>query len=352
MGFLVVAAVATLNATRRNVNDLVDNTWLEWIEGWTETWAESALIGLLILSAVTIALRRFPRRGRAQYVAVAIAVAVSTLIAGVGALAWETQGTFQPDFRNTGPMSPTWAVVAFMLRYGLLAALTAGAWLYFRGERENAATAHELEIEAARLEEQAAESRLQVLEAQIEPHFLFNALATVRRLYGTDPGAGDRMLDNMMRYLSIALPQMRASDSTLGREVALVEAYLEIQRIRMGSRLAYRIEVPEALRRAALPPLMLPTLVENAIKHGVGPLPQGGAIVVRAHADATAIRVDVADNGRGFTASSGAGAGLANLRARLAARFGEQGELSLSPGHPSGLTVTIRLPLAMTPAAP
>ena len=145
---------------------------------------------------------------------------------------------------------------------------------------------------------------------------------------------------------------MRASDSTLGREVALVEAYLEIQRIRLGSRLAYRIEVPEALRRAALPPLMLPTLVENAIKHGVGPLPQGGAIVVRAHADATAIRVDVADNGRGFTASSGAGAGLANLRARLAARFGEQGELSLSPGHPSGLTVTIRLPLAMTPAAP
>jgi sensor histidine kinase YesM len=133
--------------------------------------------------------------------------------------------------------------------------------------------------------EQMDEARLLMLQAQIEPHFLFNTLATVRRLYQTDAAAAESMLDNLMRYLAVALPQMRANDSTLGREVALAEAYLGIQQIRMGSRLVVAIDVPGGLREARLPPMMLLTLAENSIKHGLNPLPEGGYIHISARVD-------------------------------------------------------------------
>jgi LytS/YehU family sensor histidine kinase len=249
-------------------------------------------------------------------------------------------------------MTPTYGIFVYCLRYGVLAALIAGAFVYFRSERESASTAHACNMDAERLDEQASQARLQVLEAQIEPHFLFNALATVKRLFHTDPATGERMLDNMMRYLSIALPHIRAGDSTVRREVKLAEAYLEIQKIRMGNRLAFRVELPDALGDATLPTLMLPTLVENAIKHGIGPLPQGGEIVIRARAESGMLRVEVADDGRGFQVSSGGGTGLANLRARLKARFGTNGGLTLTPAQPTGLTVAITLPLAFGTPSP
>jgi LytS/YehU family sensor histidine kinase len=198
------------------------------------------------------------------------------------------------------------------------------------------------------------EARLQVLQAQIEPHFLFNTLATVRRLCQTDAVAGDSMLENLMRYLGVALPQMRDTDSTLGREIALAEAYLGIQQIRMGRRLEFTIEVPEALRRAALPPMMLLTLAENAIKHGVSPLPEGGLIRVSARVDGGQLRLEVADSGQGFVKTSGGGTGLANIRARLAALYGPEAQLRLALGDPRGVTATIDLPyaLAATSATP
>ena len=155
------------------------------------------------------------------------------------------------------------------------------AWLYLCAEAEHTAAAEQCAIDAERMDHQTAEARLQMLEAQIEPHFLFNTLAHVRRLYETDPAAGARMLHNLARYLAGALPQMRAA-ATLGRELDHVAAYLNIQQIRMGRRLAFAIDVPAALRDAALPPLMVLTLVENAIKHGLSPLREGGRIDVRA----------------------------------------------------------------------
>ncbi len=108
--------------------------------------------------------------------------------------------------------------------------------------------------------------------------FLFNTLANVRRLYQTDAAAAESMLENLMRYLAVALPQMRAVDSTLGREAVLTESYLAIQRIRMGRRLAFDFDIPQSLREAPVPPMMVLTLVENAIKHGLNPLPEGGFV--------------------------------------------------------------------------
>ncbi|HZP65246.1 MAG TPA: histidine kinase, partial [Rudaea sp.] len=191
-----------------------------------------------------------------------------------------------------------------------------------------------------------------MLQAQIEPHFLFNTLANVRRLYQTSPDDGATMLDNLMRYLAVALPQMREADSTLGREAALTAAYLEIQRIRMGRRLAFDIDVAQPLRQARIPPLMLLTLAENAIKHGLAPLPEGGHIAITANTDGRELQVRVADSGRGFTQSSGGGTGLANTRARLAAMHGAAARLTLALNTPRGVVATIAVPLSVLAGSP
>jgi LytS/YehU family sensor histidine kinase len=166
----------------------------------------------------------------------------------------------------------------------------------------------------------------------------------VKRLYDTDAESGARMMRNLKDYLAVALPQMRATESTLGREIGHVTAYLNIQQIRMGRRLSFAIEVPEALRDARVPPLMLLTLVENAIKHGLSPLREGGRIDVRATADDGRLRVEVADTGQGFVKTGGGGTGLANIRARLASQFGEAARFSLTLNSPTGVVATLELP--------
>jgi len=197
------------------------------------------------------------------------------------------------------------------------------------------------------LDREMAEARLQVMQAQIEPHFLFNTLANVRRLYQTDAPAGEVMLDNLMRYFTVALPRMRAQESDLAREAELIDAYLGIHRIRMGPRLAFAVDFPQPLLGVRVPPMMLLTLVENAIKHGINPLPEGGFVRVSADVEQGRLCLRVSDSGRGFGAGtgSGGGTGLANIRARLHAEYGAAAELILSPNQPRGITATIVLPV-------
>jgi LytS/YehU family sensor histidine kinase len=184
------------------------------------------------------------------------------------------------------------------------------------------------------------------LQAQVEPHFLFNTLSNVRRLGQTDAAAGRAMLGQLTRYLRAALPRMRADDSTLAEEIDLVSAYLGVQKIRMGERLEFAIDAPTALLAARVPPMMLATLVENAIKHGIAPLAEGGAIRVKAESAPGALILTVADSGRGFRAESGSGVGLANVRARLAALYGERAALELRANAPRGVVASIRLPVS------
>jgi LytS/YehU family sensor histidine kinase len=166
----------------------------------------------------------------------------------------------------------------------------------------------------------------------------------VKRLYDTDRASGARMLRNLKDYLAVALPQMRETRTTLAREMDHTFAYLNIQQVRMGRRLAFAVDLPQDLRNARMPPLMLLTLVENAIKHGLGPLQAGGRIDLRASSDGGRLRVDVADNGQGFAKSAGGGTGLANIRARLTAIFGHAATLSLALNSPRGVIATIVLP--------
>ncbi|HSP18800.1 MAG TPA: histidine kinase [Myxococcaceae bacterium] len=231
--------------------------------------------------------------------------------------------------------------------FGLVrAALFVGAVeLHARAVRSQA-LAHELRQITARLEAELQEARARVLEAQIEPHFLFNTLANVRQLQRADPSAGLEMLDDLIQYLERSLPGLQRERTTLEAERALVSAYLRLHRPRFGPRLQYDITFPDPLLGCELPSMMLLTLVENSLKHGVGPLPQGGAIRLSAESSGDVLLVDVVDTGAGMGAGTGGGTGLANIRSRLALRYGDAARLTLTLNTPRGVRASLSIPLA------
>jgi sensor histidine kinase YesM len=211
------------------------------------------------------------------------------------------------------------------------------------------------QAEAARLlmSKHAVEAELKLMQAQVEPHFLFNTLASVQYLTETDPHQAGKLLSHLIEYLRAALPQLRASSTTLGKEVGLAAAYLNILKMRMGSRLAFNIDVPSDLATHPFPPNLLISLVENAIKHGVEPAANGGAITVVARHQDTQLQVTVTDTGRGDAAAvpgePGNGVGLSNVRERLAALYGAQGSFSLVHGTPGGTHATLSIPFEALP---
>jgi LytS/YehU family sensor histidine kinase len=191
----------------------------------------------------------------------------------------------------------------------------------------------------------AVEARMQALQAQIEPHFLFNTLASIDQLILTDPPRASRMQQSFIRYLRSAMPQMRDGDRpTLGQQVDLVRAFLEIMAVRMEQRLESVIEVPEGLRSAVFPPMMLQTLVENAIKHGLEPKTEGGRVTVGAEVGDGQLIVHVTDNGVGFAPKTDTGVGLANVRERLKALYADRAELIISVPPEGGTRATIKVP--------
>jgi hypothetical protein len=196
------------------------------------------------------------------------------------------------------------------------------------------------------LKRQLAEARLKMMQAQVEPHFLFNTLASVDYLIETDPSRASKMQKNLIQYLRAALPQMREGSTTLGKELALVRSYLEILKVRMDDRLHFAITVPQGLMSAQFPPMMLQSLVENAIKHALEPKPEGGSITVTADIANGNLRVTVADTGLGFGAAGkpGTGVGLANVRERLAALYGGRAKFAIEANSPSGTIATIEVP--------
>lgn len=217
-----------------------------------------------------------------------------------------------------------------------------------------AAEATEL-AEAEQLKRQLAEARVQAMQAQVEPHFLFNTLASIDHLIETDPPRASAMQKNLIQYLRAALPKMRESTTTLGREIDLIRAYLEILKVRMEDRLTTEFAVSDGLRSAAFPPMMLQSIVENAIKHGLEPKPEGGAIRVAAEIVDGRLRVTVADTGLGFdpenSRTRGTGLGLTNIRERLAMLHEGKGTLAIAPNQPSGTIVSIELPYTFAKAA-
>jgi LytS/YehU family sensor histidine kinase len=176
---------------------------------------------------------------------------------------------------------------------------------------------------------------------------LFNTLASVQYLIETDPPAANRMLGHLIDYLRAALPQLRAASSTLGKEVELARALLSILAMRIGERLAFETDVPPELAEHPFPPNLLISLVENAIKHGIEPATDGGRVTIAAKRIDGRLAVSVVDTGRGVetaSVSGNAGVGLANVRERVAALYGDSGRFVLEQVSPRGARATIEIP--------
>lgn len=209
------------------------------------------------------------------------------------------------------------------------------------------------------MQRQLAQARLKLLQAQVEPHFLFNTLAAVDYLIETDPARASVMQKKLISYLRAALPQMRQESSTLGQEVTLVRHYLDLLKLRIEERLRIDIAVPAGLSSAIFPPLVLQTLVENAIKHGIEPKPEGGLVRVQAEVVDGQLCVDVMDTGVGLPQGGvfgpkgdGSGLGLDNIRARLEALYPQCSSLSLSTGVDGETRARVSIPYQTQPASP
>jgi len=307
---------------------------------------EHLLIAAGMAVLIQPARRLAPPQGVWRVVLVSVAVlAAAVLASAVRMLLFQWQNPQADD-------GPLWRSTLHLLpRFLALAALLVAVAEFHRAQVRSLEAMRAADADRAALEQQTLQARLRTLEAQVEPHFLFNVLANVRRLYDTDVDAGEAMLGRLMHYLQVALPSMRDAHSTLDRELQLAESYLELQQVRMGHRLQFGLDVEPTLRGLAVPPMMLLTLVENAIKHGLAPLREGGRIELRAWQGGGRLCVEVADTGRGFGHdTAGGGTGLANIRARLAALYGAAGELQLMPRQPRGLVARLHLPMATATA--
>jgi two-component sensor histidine kinase len=222
--------------------------------------------------------------------------------------------------------------------------------------REYRALAASLEAEArqSQLSRQLAESKLRLLQQQIEPHFLFNTLGSAQQLAEKNAPEAARLISDLIHFLRATTPTLRDAATTARQDAAMVRAYLRIMQTRLGSRLDWSVTVPKGLEDAATPPGMLITLVENAVKHGIEPSPAGGRIDVTAshepHPDGACIAWSVVDTGAGLAgAPCATGIGLANIRERLALQYGERAQLVTDANDPHGFVARLVLPLDSVP---
>ncbi len=205
-------------------------------------------------------------------------------------------------------------------------------------------------LKAVSSEKQLVQAQMRMLQAQIEPHFLFNTLANIQTLIPRAPDKASLMMDNFIAYLRQSLTASRAQEGTVKQEVDLLRNYLELLKIRMGDRLQFEFDIEPDLQSASLPPMLLQPIVENAIKHGLEPKVEGGRVRVSAHRSGATMVLTVTDNGLGFSEhadSSGAGVGLANLRERLAVLYDGQATLTVADAKP-GTVITIATPLVLS----
>jgi len=281
-------------------------------------------------------------------------VVLSPLLALLGAF---VGASIAGLIRGVNPFD--WIYDSALLRHIVTGALVLGflytlivALIANLRNREYRALAASLEAGArqSQLSRQLAESKLKLLQQQIEPHFLFNTLGSAQQLAEKNSPEAARLISDLIRFLRATTPTLRDDATTAAQDAAMVRAYLRIMQTRLGQRLAWSVTVPEGLEDAATPPGMLITLVENAIKHGIEPLPAGGRIDVTAvresHPDGACIAWSVVDTGAGLVGEPCAsGIGLANIRERLALQYGERARLSIDANDPRGFVARLVLPL-------
>lgn len=255
--------------------------------------------------------------------------------------------------RSTPPASPlSPRNVGNLLALAALYAMVGGGWAlrgYFAEPRRLQAEREHREMLLLRRQAQRSDLKLAVLQAQVEPHFLFNTLASLRSLIRQDPARAEAMLDALSDHLRATIPRLRADleslESTLGQQIDLCASYLALMQVRMGQRLRFDVDVDAATRAMPFPPLMLISLVENAIKHGIEPKAGPGWIGIRARCTESALEVCVEDDGRGLMPGTSSGIGLANIREQLRTRHGERAGLAVAARDGGGVVATLVLPV-------
>ncbi|MGE0356466.1 MAG: sensor histidine kinase [Burkholderiales bacterium] len=302
------------------------------------------IAGTLVLVAYGLFERwpaRLPRwlaRWALQVLGVAVAVPLGVLLAYCVTTMGDAQAWYLNEKRLTG-----FAVMTFL---GLLASPWIAVSALFNQIKDAARNqALAFELERSELERKALDARLRLLQARVEPHFLFNTLANVRELVTTGSPRASTVLESLIAYLRAAVPRLNEPSATLGQELDLVRAYLEVMHMRMPDRLDFTIEADEEAKRLQCPPMTLLTLAENAVRHGIDPSEEGGHIGVRAWVEDGRCRARVTDTGMGLgRGGKGMGTGLTNLRERLELFFGGDAKLDLQPVQPHGTSAELDFP--------
>jgi signal transduction histidine kinase len=306
---------------------------------WQVVFGRTLFVAVVTLLAYTVAgqWRRGPLpRWQLQLLAVLLVVPLATLFMYLVSVGGDLSLLF-----GYGRVSGMLLIGGCALVLGLV--LSLGAMVREREAQANA-MALQFALERETLERRAADARLAVLQSQVEPHFLFNTLANVQALVESGSPRAATVLQSLIAYLRAALPQLHEGAPTLAREATLVRAYLELMQMRMPDRLQVALRIDPALHAMRLPPLTLLTLVENAVRHGIDPSEHGGSIEVGAERAAEQVRLWVRDSGRGLDASQTPGTGLASLRERLKAAYGDAARLTLSEVTPQGVLAEVLLP--------
>ncbi|MBC8460917.1 MAG: histidine kinase [Deltaproteobacteria bacterium] len=312
-------------------------TFLEFGGGFVDNFIISQCVGMSICSCVMIVhfLFKFVNPFMQLIVIIValtigsiVGVLLGTVVAGIGpSIFFQKYSLFQ--------------MIILGLLFGSIIS-------YFFVSRETIsatkALVQEEKIKRLTSEKKFAETNLRLLQAQIEPHFLFNTLSNILSLSDTDPERGKSMLEDLIHYLRSSLSKTREKTSTIGHEVELIQAYINIFKVRMGDRLRYHIDVPDSIRDVPFPPMLVQPLVENAIKHGLEPRIEGGEISFRAEEEGGILRFEISDTGLGFNEDGEIGVGLSNVKERLQSLYGDKGQLTLEENQPSGLKAIIEIP--------
>ena len=309
----------------------------------------SNLIGFLVHGALQLIERCVPREKAVLF------RGAQLLAVGMACVAGIPVGNALLHGRNPLLFVQGGKVMTVLLAFGMLTAVLI-VLVLAAGERRM-----RREADAARQQEQiaaagrlVAEARLRALQAQIEPHFLYNTLANVVSLIDSQPAKARRMLERFIDYLRASLAASRAEHATVGSETDLAAAYLDVLGVRLEHRLRWRFEIAPAASALPMPPMLLQPLVENAIMHGIEPKLEGGEIVVRARVEDGMLCVEVADTGLGLRPAPprpGGGVGLSNLRERLRQLFGARAQLQLLDNPAGGVTSRLLLPSSMVPSS-
>ncbi|HET9484863.1 MAG TPA: histidine kinase [Xanthomonadales bacterium] len=324
------------------------------LPGWKVSYAvlitRLVLLALVMLTVFGI-LERWPKRlpsWLARWALQVIGVALVVPFANALIYALTTFGDPGPWYHDKDRLQGYSGLTMFALLVGPWMAMSA-LYRHISGEAQRQALAFELE--RSEFERKDLDARLRVLQAQVEPHFLFNTLANVRELVDSGSPQASNVLGSLIAYLRAAVPRLHEPTTTMRQEIELVRAYLEIMHMRMPDRLQFSLHADDATLPLTCPPMTLLTLVENAVRHGIDPSEVGGRIDVQVSLRGDRCIARVTDTGVGLRESSdGLGTGIENLRERLKLAFGSDAQVRLAANVPRGVVAEAEFPARRTPA--